>query len=310
MLKKISSFGLKDALVTVLAPGTIGDLVAVVVFDSIPMHLVAGVTLRAFEVLLSMDVRRDSFVLSEVFPVHSTPVARGADGPHGRGFHKSVGVQQSSLDLLGTADVAFPAAAVARHAVAFHGHIHLVADRPVTAQAHIDGFLVGREGRMEAAGIPLGDIGVTHTAGFDGIRKGGVLYQPLVSCLPIRIGWISTVTVLTGNAAVNRVLFEIVAVYKNFLVGSQLLHITAASPLARGFCRNGWLYGGFGYLSGDGDELSRVRVAFDTLTIVCPDLDAGSEKEKHHDAKNHQPRYKSHVSPVYPFISVVLDGSL
>lgn len=78
MLFGILGFSVIDIFVTVYALGAVFHLIPAAVILAVSVHLVSGVAPVAFEILLSVDIRRDALVLAEVFPLDTASVAGGA----------------------------------------------------------------------------------------------------------------------------------------------------------------------------------------------------------------------------------------
>lgn len=150
-------------VVAVDTVGCILDFVSVCVVSAITVHFGSTVAFAACEIFFSMNICGDTFIFSEVLLFDATAMTSGADGFHGRLFLKQMGLQQPPPKIIGAADMALAAAAVAHVAVILPCAVHLGMFRSGRVGAHVGHLVEWRERHVEAVPSALCNLLVALT---------------------------------------------------------------------------------------------------------------------------------------------------
>ncbi|KPK46351.1 MAG: hypothetical protein AMK74_00520 [Nitrospira bacterium SM23_35] len=124
----ILCFSAVDPLVATETFWPVFHLVPVCVILAITMHFLSSVTLFAFHILFPVDIWQNSFILTKIFLLYATPVARSTDLLHGGFLLKEVTIQKPPFNGSRSADVTLATTAVAVITMVIHCAFYFVAD--------------------------------------------------------------------------------------------------------------------------------------------------------------------------------------
>ena len=229
------------------------------------MHFTGRVAVHARHVFIrTVHVRFIVVFDPGVFTVYAPPVATGTRGVHGRCFDKPVCGEQTTIGIIGPADMALSATGMAGKAVFVYGRIDGYQDSGIFISGSLlDGLFHRSQGKMQAGHSRCHDVFMTFTAGRRGVRVGGISDHAFVRRLPVVIFRVTAVTVIAGDLAV--VGFQKGGFHIDLFVQLQRSQ-RAASPLAGGFLR----FQGFRFerldLPAQSDKFFQIGVTVDALT--------------------------------------------
>jgi hypothetical protein len=109
--------------------------------------------------------------------------------------------EQSTVNRFGTAYVTLAATAVTGRTMFLTALLNFFVDFAIRIAPLLNSLVNPSYIHMEIALVAVGDVIMTPTTTFRGIRKGGIFFDISMSCLPVGIIRISPMAFMTTNGS-------------------------------------------------------------------------------------------------------------
>jgi hypothetical protein len=197
----VRSIVLINVFVTLQTFGTIFSFISLAASFFLTMHFTTGMAFGAFEIFLLVYITGNISIQTKKFVSNPASVTGSTHLLHGRIFLENMSFEQSTVNRFGTAYVTLAATAVTGRTMFLTALLNFFADFAIRIASLLDSLANPSYIHMKIALVAVGDVIMTPTTTFRGIRKGGIFFHISMGCLPVGIIRISPMAFMTTNSS-------------------------------------------------------------------------------------------------------------